>query len=105
MPSSQWWSQAFPIWGSITIDRPVEVVPEDGYPIETIRHTSLANSGHYGLNPARHVMLFMGGEWVRGGWDRTTVPQAFSSVTTGEEGYRTLEWDRDNQPTRWKPLP
>lgn len=59
----------------------------DGQPIET-----------FNLPPETDCLLFMGGEWLRGRKSRGPVP----FLSRGHN--RSMNWDRDNQPTRWKPL-
>ena len=60
--------------------------PEDGYPIET------APTGE------GHCLLLMGGRWVKGVRSSRNPNHWWSS---GEDS----QWDNENQPTRWKPLP
>ena len=73
--------------------KPVNTVDMGGgRPMNTIPKTDYQN--------LKHVQLYMGGEWVRGGknYDAGGV---YSSEYTSKH---TLEWDQTNQPTAWKPL-
>lgn len=52
----------------------------------------------FNLKELEDCLLFMGGEWVIGWQCKQDIPK-FQTYD------RTMDWDNDNQPTRWKPLP
>ena len=98
-------ASAMSSWGPTTIKQAASPpVPDEGYAIETIKHTSFYGFGRWNLDK-RHVLLFMGGSWAKGGWNTQTSPQCFCSIDPETNAARPLAWDRANQPTRWKPLP
>lgn len=68
-------------------------VPAEGFPMDTIPET------HF--HRLEHVQLYMGGEWVRGGWNDSGKDSLYSSEYTPKH---TIQWDEENQPTAWKPL-
>ena len=72
-------------------------VPEDGFPIETCPETD--------FQAMNRVSLFMGGQWVEGGRNYTISGPRRGAYSSIYSPLRSMEWDRDNQPTRWKPLP
>lgn len=63
-----------------------------GRPMNTIPKTD--------FQELKHVQLYMGGEWVRGGINHEAGDMYSSEYTTEH----TIQWDEENQPTAWKPL-
>lgn len=72
-------------------------VPEDGFPIETCPKTDFQANNR--------VMLFMGGQWVEGGRNYKISGPRRGDYSSIYSPLRSMEWDRNNQPTRWQPLP
>lgn len=68
---------------------------DTGFPMETIPDTDFED-------PDKRVLLYMGGEWVMGGTNRYAANIYCTPIGAGG---RSFQWDKDNQPTRWKPLP
>lgn len=68
-------------------------VPEEGFPMATVPETDFHKN--------KWVRLLMGGIWVKGGWNTGLDAHHYATCLT----YRkTTAWDRENQPTAWKPL-
>jgi hypothetical protein len=74
-------------------EAPAPTDPNDGSEIGTVPHTN--------LHGGRLVWLYMGGQWLKGGWNRSVLPQCFCSLPDGQHSF---DWDKANQPTRWKSL-